>query len=101
MATKDSILYLPRNIDLIPNDLLKELKEKNNIEEAINNLRPRIFWKDKAKLLNQSKKWNLSKIKEALNKVYDIEIQIKTKSYINHNLLLKKLILDLCILANS
>ena len=31
---------------------IEELKEKNNIEEAINNLRPRIIWKDKAKLLN-------------------------------------------------
>ena len=102
LETGKNIFFLSLiNQRLIKLGEIEELKEKNNIEEAINNLRPRIFWKDKAKLLNQSKKWNLSKIKEALNKVYDIEIQIKTKSYINHNLLLKKLILDLCILANS
>ena len=80
---------------------LNKLKNEKTLEEALNSLKPPIFWKDKPKFLSQAKKWNLKKIKEALNKVYEIEIKMKTNSYINPNVLLKKLILDLCILANS
>ena len=102
LETEKKILFL----SLINQRLLKladlnKLKHDKTLEEALNSLKPPIFWKDKPKFLGQAKKWNLKKIKEALNKVYEIEIKMKTNSYINPNVLLKKLILDLCILANS
>tara|TARA_B100000575_G_scaffold273922_1_gene257252 strand:+ start:439 stop:1422 length:984 start_codon:yes stop_codon:yes gene_type:complete len=102
LETEKNILFL----SLINQRLLKladlnKLKNEKTLEEALNSLKPPIFWKDKPKFLSQAKKWNLKKIKEALNKVYEIEIKMKTNSYINPNILLKKLILDLCILANS
>ena len=102
LETEKNILFL----SLINQRLLKladlnKLKHDKTLEEALNSLKPPIFWKDKPKFLGQAKKWNLKKIKEALNKVYEIEIKMKTNSYINPNVLLKKLILDLCILANS
>ena len=102
LESEKNILFL----SLINQRLLKladlnKLKNEKTLEEALNSLKPPIFWKDKPKFLSQAKKWNLKKIKEALNKVYEIEIKMKTNSYINPNVLLKKLILDLCILANS
>jgi len=59
------------------------------------------FWKDKATFLIQAKKWNSNKIKNILNKTYKIELEIKSNPIINKNLLLKKLILDICVMANS
>ena len=102
LESEKNILFL----SLINQRLLKladlnKLKNEKTLEEALNSLKPPIFWKDKPKFLGQAKKWNLKKIKEALNKVYAIEIKMKTNSYINPNILLKKLILDLCVLANS
>ena len=102
LESEKNILFL----SLINQRLLKladlnKLKNEKTLEEALNSLKPPIFWKDKPKFLSQAKKWNLKKIKEALNKVYEIEVKMKTNSYINPNVLLKKLILDLCILANS
>ena len=71
------------------------------MENAINSLRPPIFWKDKPIFLTQIKKWNLNKIKNILKKTYNLEIEVKSNSIVNKNLLMKKLIIDICVLANS
>tara|TARA_B100000963_G_scaffold123925_1_gene108114 strand:+ start:3938 stop:4930 length:993 start_codon:yes stop_codon:yes gene_type:complete len=73
----------------------------SNIETAINNMKPPIFWKDKANILFQLKKWDLYKIKAILSKTYQIEINIKSGFFGNTNILLKKLIIDICELANA
>ena len=72
-----------------------------NLEIAVNNLKPPIFWKDKQNVINQAKKWNKNKIKSIMKKTYDIEIKIKSNSIINKKLLIKKLLVDLCSLANA
>ena len=72
-----------------------------NLEMAVNNLKPPIFWKDKQNVINQAKKWNKNKIKSIMKKTYDIEIKIKSNSIINKKLLIKKLLVDLCSLANA
>ena len=72
-----------------------------NIETIISNLKPPIFWKDKPKLIEQSRKWNKNKIQDALKKTYDIELKIKSSSSIRKDLLIKNLIVDLCNTANS
>ena len=79
---------------------ISKTKEKN-IEEAINNLKPPIFWKDKQKFLEQAKKWNQRKIESMLKKTFNIELKIKSNSQINRNLLIKNLIIDICELANA
>ena len=77
-------------------------KEKNsNIELLISSLKPPVFWKDKPVLIEQSKKWNKTKIKTALKKTYDAEIEIKSNSSIRKDLLIKNLIIELCATANS
>ena len=72
-----------------------------NIDSIISNLKPPVFWKDKAMLLEQSKKWNKNKIQKALKKTYNTEIEIKSNSSIRKDLLIKNLIIDLCVTANS
>ena len=77
------------------------LSKQANLENAINMLRPPIFWKDKPAVLKQARKWNSNKIKNILNKTYNLEIDIKTNSNINKNILIKKLLIDICDLANA
>ena len=113
--TKTNILLCNTVIDLdkfafylnIINQRLTKLKEINelsqnsNLEEAIKTLKPPIFWKDKPNILVQVKKWNKQKINSVLNITYDIEKKVKSNSKINNNVLLKKLILDICQIANA
>ncbi len=81
---------------------IEKLKNNNsNIETLISNLKPPIFWKDRPVLTDQAKKWNTVKIKIALNKIYETEIKIKTDSSIRKDLLIKKLVVDLCQSANA
>tara|TARA_E500000178_G_scaffold225588_1_gene222467 strand:- start:1791 stop:2780 length:990 start_codon:yes stop_codon:yes gene_type:complete len=82
---------------------LKEVKFKNyvNVEKSINELKPPIFWKDKPNFLNQLKIWSTQKIDKALKEIYNAEIIAKSKSNINKDTLIKKLVVDLCCLANA
>ena len=80
---------------------IKKQAESGGLEQAISNIKPPIFWKDKPIYLKQLEKWSLEKIRKVLNYTYEIEIQIKSNSLINKNLLLKKLLLDICSTANS
>ena len=50
--------------------------EKNDIDLAITTFKPPIFWKDKPILVEQSNKWNKSKINTALKKTFEVELQI-------------------------
>ena len=81
-------------------DRLKELNIKSNIEEIISSLKPPIFWKEKPAILKQSKKWNKNKLKMAFNKIYKIELRLKSDSSVNKDLLIKNLIIELCCSAN-
>ena len=69
-------------------------------EDKIKNLRPPIFWKDKNTFVNQAKLWNSAKIKNMLKATYELEIRFKSNSNINNNVIIKKLILDICECAN-
>ena len=80
---------------------LREIANNENLEEAINKIKPPIFWKDKASVLNQAKKWNSTKIKKMMEKTYKLELELKSNSLINHNILIKNLIVDICNVANS
>ncbi len=88
------------------NQRLRRLSEINteahsNLEKEISKLKPPIFWKDKPNFMLQAKKWSLSKIKKIQEKTFNLEIIIKSNSLIDKNLLIKKLILDICLLANA
>ena len=100
LETEKSSYYLSNlNIRLLK---LKEVvKNKKNLEQTINEIRPPIFWKDKSTFLLQAKLWNVSKLDKAMNKTFDAEIKLKTNSNINKNIILKKLIIDICDLATA
>ena len=76
-------------------DLNNELKKLKNVEKAIDNIRPPIFWKEKPIFSKQMQKWNINKLENAKKKLYETEILIKTKSNLSNNTLIKNLILDL------
>ena len=92
--------YVSQCTDL---DKLKEInsaKGSEKLEEKIKSLKPPIFWKDKNNFVNQAKLWNTTKIKNILNETYNLEIKFKSNSTINKNVLIKKLIIDICEQAN-
>lgn len=97
-----NILYL-NIINQRLNKLIEvsELAKTKNLENAVSIIRPPIFWKDKTSFMIQARKWSPNKIKSILKKTYEIEVNIKSNPIINKNLLLKKLIVDICVLANS
>lgn len=103
LEDEKSIYYLniinQRALDLL--NILREQKNINNVEQAINTLKPPVFWKDKPNFIIQLKKWNQKKLKNILSKVFELELKIKTNSSINKNILMKNLIVDICVLANS
>ena len=78
-----------------------QLSKTTNLEDAISRIKPPIFWKDKPGFKEQAKKWNLDKIKLILKETYDLEIKIKSEAIIEKNVLVKKLIVDMCNMANS
>ncbi len=87
------------------NQRLGKLLEINNnggnIEKAVSNLKPPVFWKDKPNLISQAKVWNKKKIKLIMRNTYNIEIKIKSNSSIDKHILIKKLLIDMCELANA
>ena len=97
---------IPLYLNLL-NQRLNKLKEvatmaKNgSLTQAIDKLKPPIFWKDKKNFTDQAHLWSSDKLKDAIAKTYDAEICIKSNSEINKNLLIKKLLLDICLLANA
>ena len=72
-----------------------------NLEKAMENLKPRIFWRDKGIFLRQIKKWNQKKLKIAIEIVNETEIGIKTKFNNYSSIIIKNLLLKIFNLANS
>ena len=105
----DTILENEKNIfylNIINQRLMKLLEvNKNtrdgNIEGAINKIKPPIFWKDKALFSLQARKWNKVKLRKMLHQTYKIELKIKSNSQVSQSLLIKKLLVDICCLANA
>jgi len=99
IEAEKSIFYLASFNQRI--NKLSEITQHKNIEETVNKIKPPIFWKDKPDFITQAKKWNKEKIKKALRKTFELEIKIKTNSTIDKTILVKKLVVDLCNLANA
>ena len=101
MDSEKNIFYL----NIINQRLEKLLQiyntDNSKIEEAISSLKPPIFWKDKPSLTIQAKKWDKSKVQKMLNFTFDLEKKIKTNSLIEKNILIKKLLIDICTVANA
>ena len=102
LETDKHIFYLSTiNLRLVKLLEIRKMIKNISLNEAIDSLRPPIFWKDKPIFTSQVEKWNSDKIKNLLNKTVNLELRLKSSSLIDHQLLIKKLILDMCRLANS
>jgi len=77
------------------------LSVKNNFEQAINTIKPPIFWKEKKNFSEQLKKLNKNKINLILKKTFYLEFIIKSNSSYNSQILVKKLLVDVCDLATA
>lgn len=82
-------------------DILEVSSRTKSLNVAIENSKPPIFWKDKPNIIEQAKKWNKSKLRQVYKKTYDLEVQTKSNSMINNNICIKKLVVDICDLANA
>ena len=80
---------------------VNEIAKNGKIEDAIGKIKPPIFWKDKAIFSLQARKWNKCKLKKMLDHTYKVELKIKSNSQITQGLLIKKLLVDICCLANA
>tara|TARA_E500000178_G_C17010389_1_gene750233 strand:- start:325 stop:1314 length:990 start_codon:yes stop_codon:yes gene_type:complete len=102
LETEKSVFYLSSlNLRLNKIDEVLQMSESKNIEDSVSSLKPPVFWKDKPNFMMQIRKWNRIKIKMALKQLYDLELYIKSKSNTARDTLIKKLLVDLCNLANS
>ena len=72
-----------------------------NIESAIENVKPKIFWKDKPVFLKQINKWNSKKLNNAKDILADTEIKMKTRLNNYNSILIKNLLIRLYQIANS
>ena len=102
IESEKNIFYL-NVINLRLNKLneIRKLSKNNNLQVAVNAIKPPIFWKDKDNFLKQAKIWDNKKINEILDKTYNLEIDFKSNSSLNKNILIKELIVDICKIANS
>jgi len=105
----DTVMDADRNVYYLAiiNNSLKKLSdtstiaEQISIDEAINVIRPPIFWKEKPILKRQLLKWDSKKIKQMQETTYNLELKIKSNAQADKNLLIKKLLIDICELANA
>ena len=67
--------FINRTLRIIK--LHKEYKKFNNLEQAINNYKPPIFWKEKSIVKQQVKNWEPYDLKRAIYKFNKIELEIK------------------------
>ena len=67
--------------------LSEQFKSNNDLELTISSAKPPIFWKDKEITKKQILKWTPKNIKELINDINDIELQIKKNINISINLI--------------
>tara|TARA_B100001029_G_C15053997_1_gene452930 strand:- start:239 stop:1249 length:1011 start_codon:yes stop_codon:yes gene_type:complete len=82
-------------------DLRNLYDHSKNLHNSLNDLKPKIFWKDKPIFEKQVKKWDISKLLNAKKLVIDTEIKIKTSFLNSNDILIKKLLVELCQMASS
>ena len=102
LETDKNVLYV-NIINQRLNKLYEVLENSHlsNLNDAMSKIKPPIFWKDKPMFIMQCKKWSKAKIRNILNKNYDLEHKIKSNVSVNKKILVKKLLIDICNVANA
>lgn len=81
--------------------LQNQYEMDKNLDLAIENIKPKIFWKDKPVFLKQIKKWNIRKLEMAKKVLINTEIRMKTKLNTYNSTLIKNLLIRMYRIANS
>ena len=76
-------------------DLRYEYEKSKNIELAMDNIKPKVFWKDRPIFSKQIKIWNLKKLKDAKELHFNAEMTIKTKLSGYNEVIIKNLLIKL------
>ena len=76
-------------------DLRYEYEKSKNIELAMDNIKPKVFWKDRPIFSKQIKIWNLKKLKDAKELLFNAEMTIKTKLSGYNEVIIKNLLIKL------
>ncbi len=102
IETEKNIYYLNIiNQRLMKLNYLHKIVKMENFSDAINMMKPPIFWKDKPTFLAQAKILNKEKINKILNEILKLEVQIKSISFIKKDVLVKRLLINICNVASS
>ena len=67
--------------------ILKKVNDNKNIDSAISEFKPTIFWKDKEIIKQQITNWSFNNIEELVYKINEIELLIKKNSNSSLNIL--------------
>ena len=81
--------------------LIKQNEKDKNIAYALDNLKPKIFWKDKPMMLRQVKKWDYPRLEKVKDIILDAEVNMKTKMNAHNPIILKNLLVRIFNIANS
>jgi len=94
-SSEDSIIILRTFLSKTKKilKLAMEFEESKDINKTINSAKPPIFWKDKEIIKVQLNKWKTKKIKELIENINNIELEIK-KNYNNSILIVTNFILE-------
>ena len=76
-------------------------KRCKNIEQALEQLKPKLFWKEKDSFISQLNKWNLKKINIALINLGEFDKNIKKNFNHINDTMLKQLLINLCDIASN
>ena len=75
--------------------------KSNRYEQALESLKPPIFWKDKPIIVQQLKKWNIKKLTQLAAKISETEVLMKKNSYVRNDIVIKDFIINLTNKAAS
>ena len=60
--------------------IIKKFNETKNLDNAISNIKPPIFWKEKENVKKQAITWKIDELKDKIYKISEIELLVKTNS---------------------
>ena len=76
-------------------------KKTNNVDQILNDLKPKVFWKDKNSYIKQFNKWKDKDLNIIIGDLNNIELSLKSKSQINKNILFKMFLVKTCGTAST
>ena len=100
----EDVFFFLNQLSLRINKLLeihKLSKDYKDSDIALENIKPKIFWKDKQIVKNQIQKLNESKLSNILGEIGEAELLMKKGNKVRNDIIVKNLIVNICNRANA